>query len=177
MPWCSPNRWAAATCAPRSSAAYSDDASVTRVVEVMASLNRAAAEAMQEVGVHAATDVTGFGVLGHALGMAEASGTTLRIRAAEVPCIEGLEAYATADNTCGGLKRNLAYAQGKATFSGGTDLQQRVLADPQTSGGLLISLPADRVDALLAALAARDVACRAVVGEVIARAATAVEVC
>ena len=153
-----------------------DEVETARVVEVMATLNRAGAEAMQEVGVHAATDVTGFGVLGHAIGMADASRTTVRLRAADVPWIEGLAAHATKANTCGGLTRNLAYAEGKARMEGGTALQQGVLADPQTSGGLLISVAGDRADTLLGALEAHGVACRAVVGEVVARTDVAVEV-
>ena len=116
------------------------------------------------MGVHAATDVTGFGVLGHTLGMAEASGVTIRLNAAAVPWIEGLEAHATDKNTCGGLNRNLAYAKELVTWTGGTELQRAVLADPQTSGGLLISVASDKLDALLAALEARNVSTRAVVG-------------
>lgn len=147
-----------------------------RVMTLMATLNREAAEAMNEVGVSAATDVTGFGLLGHALGMAEASGVTLRVEAAAVPWIEGLEAHRTRRNTCGGLTRNLEYARAHVRFAGGTPAQHEVLADPQTSGGLLISVPAARLGALLQALERRGVATRAVVGEVLPQAERAVEV-
>jgi selenium donor protein len=147
-----------------------------RAMEWMVTLNRAAAEAMNEVGVNAATDVTGFGLLGHGIGIADASGVTLRIHAAEVPWIEGLHEHMTAKNTCGGLTRNMAYAQGRVLFRGGTPEQHAVLADPQTSGGLLISVPAERLDLLLAALLKRGVATRAVIGEVVARGVTALEV-
>jgi selenide,water dikinase len=148
-----------------------------RLMEVMATLNRAAAEAMCEVGVHAATDLTGFGLLGHAIGLADASGVTLEIEAAAVPWMEGLEAFAVPRHTCGGLTRNLEYAQGRVAWRGGSDVQRNVLADPQTSGGLLVSVAGDRADALLAALAARGVTCRAVVGSVKERAGgTSVEV-
>jgi selenide,water dikinase len=153
-----------------------DDDAIQRVMDVMTTLNKAGAEAMVEVGVHAATDVTGFGLLGHALGIATASGVTLRLRAADAPWIEGLAEHATKANTCGGLKRNLAYGDGRVRWDGGDEVQRAVLADPQTSGGLLISVPAERLDALLAALAARNVATRAVVGEVVARTDVAVEV-
>lgn len=145
------------------------EAEAERVMALMATLNREAAEAMNEVGPHAATDVTGFGLLGHALGMADASGATLRLEAAAVPWIEGLAEHMTRRNTCGGLTRNLAYAQGRVRFAGGTEAQHQVLADPQTSGGLLISVAAERLPALLAALARRGVATRAVVGEVLPR--------
>lgn len=147
-----------------------------RTMEWMVLLNRDAAEAMNEVGVSAATDVTGFGLLGHGIGMADASGVTLRIRAADVPWIEGLQEHMTAKNTCGGLTRNMAYARDHVAFRGGTEAQHAVLADPQTSGGLLISVPAARLDALLAALARRGVATRAVIGEVVARGASSIEV-
>jgi len=145
-----------------------------RVMELMATLNKAGAEAMIEVGVNAGTDLTGFGLIGHACGMADASGVTMHIDAAAVPWIEGLEAHITKANTCGGLVRNREYADGHVVWRGGSDTQQAVLADPQTSGGLLISVPGERLDALLAALEARGLGtttpgCRAVVGEVVAR--------
>jgi len=152
------------------------EAETQRVTDVMAMLNKGAGAAMTEVGVNAATDLTGFGLLGHAIGIADASNTTLRIEAAKAPWIEGLETYATEKNTCGGLNRNLAYARDHAVLSGGTALQQAVLADPQTSGGMLISVDAAKLDDLLAALASHGVETRAVVGEVIARGEAAVEV-
>jgi selenide, water dikinase len=147
-----------------------------RVMVLMATLNRAAAEAMNEVGVNAATDVTGFGLIGHALGMADASHVTMRIDAAAVPWIEGLAPHLTQANTCGGLGRNMGYAKDKVLFQGGTPEQHAVLVDPQTSGGMFISVPAPRLDALLKALERRGVATRAVVGEVVARRGQGVEV-
>ncbi len=147
-----------------------------RVMVLMATLNRAAAEAMTEVGVNAATDVTGFGLLGHGLGVADASNVTLRIAAADCPWIEGLAEHITRKNTCGGLTRNLGYAEGRVAFRGGTEEQRAVLADPQTSGGLLISVPAARLSALLAALERRAVATRAVIGEVLPRGSMSIEV-
>ena len=153
----------------------SDDETL-HVMEIMATLNRGAAEAMVEVGVNSATDLTGFGLIGHALSMAEASGVTMRIEAAKVPWMDNLEEHATPKNTCGGLNTNMRYAQERVTWTGGTELQRAVLADPQTSGGLFISVAADRVDALLAALEARGVETRAVIGEVVERADKVVEV-
>ena len=162
-------------CTAIKAGALPDDLTL-RVMEVMGELNRAAGEAMVEVGANAATDMTGFGVLGHALGMADASGTTVRLVAADAPWIEGLEAFATSKFTCGGLKKNLAYAQERVDWQGGTELQRSVLADPQTSGGMLISIAGDRLDALLAALEKRGVQTRAVVGEVVPRGDHLVEV-
>ena len=148
-----------------------------RVMEIMATLNKDAAAAMRDVGVHAGTDLTGFGLIGHACGMADASGVTIRIEADAVPWIEGLEPFISDENTCGGLVRNRQYADKHVAWRAGTDAQRSVICDPQTSGGLLMSVAGDKVDALVAALAARGVDCRAVVGEVVARIGdTAVEV-
>ena len=147
-----------------------------RVLRLMSTLNRAGAEAMNEVGVHAATDVTGFGLLGHGIGVADASRVTLRLQAAAVPWIEGLAQHIDPKNVCGGLNRNLAYAKGRVHFAGGTPAQHQVLADPQTSGGLLISVAADRLPRLLQALERRGVATRAVIGEVVPRGDVSIEV-
>jgi selenide,water dikinase len=153
-----------------------DEDEELRVMEVMATLNRAAGEAMVEVGVHAATDVTGFGLLGHAGGMADAAGVTIRFRARDLPRIEGVEKHATSENTCGGLKRNRTWAGGRLTLGAGvTDLDLAIAADPQTSGGLLMSVAPERLDRLLSALARRGVGTRAVVGEVVPRAEHALE--
>jgi len=162
-------------CSALKRGALPDDETL-RVMEVMAELNSEAAAAMLEVGVHAATDLTGFGLLGHAIGLADASGTSVRVRADAAPMIEGLEAHAIPENLCGGLTRNLEYARDHAVFRGGTERQHNVLADPQTSGGLLISVEASKLDDLLAALEARGVKTRAVVGEVIERGEQAVEI-
>lgn len=153
-----------------------DAPEIDAVMDVMGTLNKAAAEAMNETGAHAATDITGFGLIGHALGIAEASGVTVRLRAAEAPWMDGLEGHISTANTCGGLKRNRAYGAEKTLWQGGTETQQAVLADPQTSGGLLISVAPDRLDDLLAGLRARDVGTRAIVGEVVARTDHVVEV-
>ncbi len=153
-----------------------DPATEDRVMAVMTSLNRAASEAMVEIGVHAATDVTGFGLLGHGCGMARASGVTLRIDASEVPWIEGLAPYATSPNVCGGLTRNLAYAERNVRWEGIDEVVRRVLADPQTSGGLLIAVPEALLADLLGALDRRGVGTRAVIGEVVPREEAAVVV-
>ena len=131
---------------------------------------------MIEVGVHAGTDITGFGLLGHAVEMALASDVTIRLEAANAPWIEGLAPYVTPENTCGGLKANRAYAEGHVAVQGGTEEQLGVLADPQTSGGLLMAVDAGKLDDLLAALERHGVATRAVVGEAVARTERAVEV-
>ena len=153
------------------------EAEELRVMEIMATLNKAAAEAMVEVGVHSATDVTGFGVLGHACGMADGAGVTLRVRARELPKIEGLDVSRMRKYVCGGLKRNLSWGDSRIRWAPGlSDEDKALVADPQTSGGLLIAVPADRLDRLLSALKTRGVTTRAVIGEVVARSDVSLEV-
>jgi selenide,water dikinase len=148
-----------------------------RVMEVMATLNGPAAAAMVEAGAHAATDVTGFGLTGHALGMADGANVTIRIRAKDLPRLPGVEAHMTEKDVCGGLKRNLAYAASRTAWGEGvTEADRGIAADPQTSGGMLIAVAPDRLMDLLDGLAARGVETRAVVGEVVPRRGAALEV-
>lgn len=146
-----------------------DEATALRAQQVMAALNRGAGEAMVEVGAHACTDITGFGLLGHTMELAAGASATVRLEAAAVPWIEGLAPYVDDRFVCGGLHRNREYAEGRVRWSGGTEAQRMVIADPQTSGGLLIAVAAEQLDDLLAAMARRGVETRAVVGEVVAR--------
>jgi len=153
-----------------------DEDLVERITRSMVTLNRAAAEAMVEVGVSAATDVTGFGLLGHSLEMAEGSGVTMRFRYADIPIFEEAEGL-VATCMCGGTSGNRRHSLEKVAFADGiTHEQQMVLFDAQTSGGLLISVPAERLDTLLAALESRGVDPRAVVGEVLPRGEKPLEV-
>lgn len=140
----------------------------------MTTLNAAAAEAMCEVGVSAATDVTGFGLLGHLGNVLRASsrrwGDALgaRIDFAHVPFMPRVRELAQAGICPGGTRRNLAFAAPNIEFSRDfSEPDQLLLADAQTSGGLLIAVPPERQGALLKALANREVAVRAVVGEVV----------
>jgi selenide,water dikinase len=140
---------------------------VREAVAVMSTLNRSAAEAMVAAGAHAATDVTGFGLLGHLHRMLLASGLAARLHAADVPLLAGARSLAEAGHVPGGTKRNLADLAGHVTFSPTVDdVTQTLLGDAQTSGGMLISVQRDRVDALLAALEGTTPA-RAVIGEVV----------
>jgi len=148
-------------------------------LEIMATLNKAAGEAMVEAGVRAATDVTGFGLLGHACGMADAANVTFRFRARDLPRLPGIEKFQTKKNECGGLKKNLAYggSDGHARYGPGvSEADQGLFADPQTSGGLLMCIPSDRLPDLLRGLERRGVTTRAVIGEVVARSGASVEV-
>jgi selenide,water dikinase len=139
---------------------------IARAVEVMATLNRGASEAMLEVGVSAATDVTGYGLLGHLRNMLRSSGVGARIDAGAVPALEGVRELIEAGHIPGGTRRNLTDVAPDVDFGHVDETTRVLLADAQTSGGLLIAVPPDRVDALVAALSGRSPAA-AVVGEVV----------
>jgi selenide,water dikinase len=126
----------------------------------MTTLNAGASQAMLAVGVHAATDVTGFGLLGHAHEVARASGVRLVIDAKCVPVMPLVRELVAAGIAPGGSHRNAAEHAEFTAFSPDvpTDLRL-VLSDAQTSGGLLICVPADRAATLNAALDARGVFC------------------
>jgi len=138
---------------------------LARAVSVMTTLNRGASEAMLAAGASSATDVTGFGLLGHLHRMMLASGVSAHLRAADVPILQGARALAD-EHASGGTKRNLADLTPHVTFAPNVDATTRtLLGDAQTSGGLLISIPSDRVAALLHELTGRSPAA-AVIGSV-----------
>ena len=122
-------------------------------VESMLRLNRHASHLAREAGVVACTDVTGFSLLGHAEEMATASGMRIVIEASNVPALPGALEYARAGHVTGGGNRNRRGLEGKVEFATSLpDELEHLLFDPQTSGGLLIAVPADRAEALAAAL-------------------------
>jgi len=116
----------------------------------MRTLNRAAAEALAGLGdgaVHAATDVTGFGLLGHSWEMAERSAACLRIDASTLPLYDGVLAAAEAGVRTGGDARNRTHLEGKVTSTASPSLEA-VGFDPQTSGGLLAAVSPVQAEAL-----------------------------
>jgi selenide,water dikinase len=124
----------------------------------MTTLNRAAAEAMQEVGVNACTDITGFGLLGHTLELATASSVAIELITSCVPLISGTRDLALAGMIPAGSFANRKYCERSVTVNEDVDpLLVDLLADAQTSGGLLISVPGDRAEELHAALEDRRV--------------------
>jgi selenide,water dikinase len=108
-------------------------------VEVMTTLNAAASKAALNAGARCATDVTGFGLLGHAFKLARSSGVTAIIDHQAVPFIEGARKAAENGHIPGGSRRNLAWVAPHADFSGLSDEELLLLADAQTSGGLLVA--------------------------------------
>ncbi len=146
-------------------------------VASMLQLNRRAAEIAQSVEVHSATDITGFGLLGHAAEIARNSGVGLHIRADALPLLPGAQAYADADLAPGGLHRNREYLEQDGYVQYARPIsrgQQLLLYDPQTSGGLLLVLPPAAAIALEAAYAAADQTCWRI-GRVVAGAGITVE--
>ncbi len=135
-----------------------NDADVAEAVKastaIMARLNRVASEAAVAVGAHAATDVTGFGLLGHAREMAEAGDVTFHINASALPVIEGAMWVAESGSYySGGERRNRSFVDPVLDMEDSVpEPLQRLLADPQTSGGLLLALPPDRVETFMTQL-------------------------
>jgi selenide,water dikinase len=119
-----------------------DEALVARAVDVMTTLNAAASEAMREAGAEAATDVTGFGLLGHLHRMLLGSGAAAVIDAPAVPVLEGALDLARAGVVPGGTRRNHAFVRPHTDWGELPEPEQVILADAQTSGGLLIAATA-----------------------------------
>jgi selenide,water dikinase len=136
-------------------------------VKTMATLNRAAAEAMVKVGVHAATDITGFGLMGHLKSMVKGSQVTARVWLGQVPVLPGAWDLLDQGVAPGGTHRNLqSVADTVHWHQALTEREQLLLCDAQTSGGLLISVAGDKKDALLLELEQAGVAGAAVLGEI-----------
>jgi selenide, water dikinase len=129
-------------------------------------LNKAAGDAMREVGVSAATDVTGYGFLGHLTEMLDASGVGAAVRRDEVSVWERAVPLANEGVYPGGLESNREYLKNRVTADGASQDDLLPLYDPQTSGGLLVAVPGTRVSALVGALDRRGVS-GAVVGDVV----------
>jgi selenide,water dikinase len=123
---------------------------IERVTQVMATLNKMAAETMEPFEVHACTDVTGFGLIGHSLEMAKGSGVGIRLIANDVPLLPRVRELAEEGFVPGGTKNNFAHVQNSVTFPDTLDqIGQWILCDAVTSGGLLISVAGDQADELL----------------------------
>ncbi len=142
---------------------------VARAVEVMATLNAAAMEAMLEVGVHACTDITGYGLLGHLHEMLLASGVAARVHADAVPILDVAWRYAEQGIFPGGSRANRIYLEGNGYvhWEDVDETRQLLLCDAQTSGGLLMAVPPERADALVAGLKARGTPAAAVIGQIV----------
>ena len=139
-------------------------AQVEGAVAVMATLNKAASEAARAVPIHACTDITGFGLLGHAAEMAAKSGVRLVIEATAVPLLDGAYTLAASGNVAGGLGKNRDYfstqSEAIVTIDPGVDRTLgAVLFDPQTSGGLLFAVAEEEAEALQRSFRSAGVPC------------------
>lgn len=134
-----------------------DHATLAEAVEVMVALNARASRQALAAGARAATDVTGFGLLGHLHNLVRESGLEARVHAAAIPVIpDALDLLDTGDGVSGGGRRNLEHAQTFTRFASGVSESRRRLAcDPTTSGGLLVAAPADRADEIDGAVIGR----------------------
>ncbi len=140
--------------------------SVEAATRSMATLNRGAAEAMVAAGVRAATDVTGFGLLGHLRQMLRASGMAARLESEAIPLLPGALELASKARFPGGSRRNLDDVSGDVSFPEGMPEERRLLlADAQTSGGLLLAVPDHHLGGLLSRLEG-SAPVAAVIGEV-----------
>ena len=115
------------------------------VTDLMKTLNGEASRAALAAGSKCATDITGFGLLGHASHIARASNVTLRIDSAAVPILAGARDAYVAGATNDGLKRNMSYLEPLTSWNGQDDVTKALLCDPQTSGGLLVCVPQGKV--------------------------------
>jgi len=124
-----------------------DSKSIDEAINVMTTLNDKASKAMVECDASACTDITGFGLLGHMLEMAEASNVTIELELSLVPILYGTLELAGKDIVPAGAKNNLKFVENKVGWQKNVDnTYKEILADPQTAGGLLISIDSKRVD-------------------------------
>ena len=139
-----------------------------RVTKSMATLNNKASELMQEIGVHACTDITGFGLIGHAIQIAESSQVGIELHLASIPYFPEVIDFSREGLCPGGLYRNKDYYSNRVEFAGEIpEYMQDILFDAQTSGGLLISLSPGKAELLLNRLLEAGVEEAAIIGEVV----------
>lgn len=144
-----------------------DEHGLQEAIHVMSTLNKAASQAMQRIGVNGCTDVTGFGLLGHAYEMANGSKLAIKIFSSKVPLMRQVTELIKQEAVPGGAYSNYAFVEKWITFSQNVSQQERIaLCDPQTSGGLLISVPREKADPLLKELHNRGVKWSTIIGEV-----------
>jgi selenide,water dikinase len=142
------------------------DAALEEAVAVMCALNRAAMEAMDGFEIHAVTDVTGFGLLGHTFEMMAASGTTAEISIGRVPLLSQARRLVAEGSVPGGSRANAKHLRARAAVAAGVSEDDFLLvSDAQTSGGLLVALPESEA----AAYAARCLEMGAPAGAVVGR--------
>ena len=143
----------------------------------MTILNKAGAEAMQEAGIKAATDVTGFGLLGHLFEMASASDVQVEVYSEQVPCMAGVLEYASLGLIPAGAYANRDYLENKVVYTQAIDVNRReLLFCPETAGGLLMAVPESAEAKFLQSMASRN--CKAYkIGRVTAESFAPIKIC
>jgi selenide,water dikinase len=146
-----------------------NDAAIAPAVRMMRTLNAGAARAALANGVRAATDVTGFGLLGHLGNLLRSSGLAAQVNADSLPVLDGALGLAEEGIIPGGTARNLEAANETTDWDPSVSQAQRLICtDAQTSGGLLLAVAPERLDALLATLRAEHTPAQAVIGRLLA---------
>jgi selenide,water dikinase len=142
---------------------------IKKITDIMSQLNKAASEVMTQFDVHAATDITGFGLLGHAHNMARASQVSMVLQADAIPCLpEAVLKMKEGGYIPGGTMKNKQYLEKTVSFSESIDeMEQLIYYDAQTSGGLCIAVHPEQAEDIMEELRDRDVPYAQVVGEVI----------
>lgn len=145
------------------------DEEFNEAIVSMSTLNKSASEAMQKVGVNACTDITGFGLAGHMYELASASGVACRVSFSKLPFLQGLFELIDKSQVPGGAYANKGHFGKWVTFDEDiSDAQKIAVFDPQTSGGLLISVEAEKADDLVRELKDKGTLCAEIVAEVVA---------
>ncbi len=146
-----------------------DQVGIERVIAQMTALNKTAAEVMVELGAHAATDITGFGLLGHAAEMIASGETGFRINWNQIPRMDGVQKWAEAGLVPGGAYTNREYRENILDIEMALDdWMFDVLFDPQTSGGLLIAAPAGVAGEMVERIRASGFPDAGIIGEIVA---------
>ncbi len=143
-----------------------DTDDIDQVMNVMAALNKSAAEIMEDYEVHACTDVTGFGLLGHTSEMAEGSQTGITLKMDQIPVLPKTRELAKQDVVPGGSKKNFMWLSDRVEYDSSiSEIDQIILCDAITSGGLLIAVPEKDAKEIQSKLEKKDVQ-SAIIGEV-----------
>jgi selenide,water dikinase len=145
------------------------EADIDEAITCMASINRPGGEAIDEVGASTATDVTGYGLGGHMVEVAKASNVGINLNFGAFPQLPGVMDLIAEGCYPGGTKKNWVYFKEWMEYADDiTEHEQILTCDAQTSGGLVISVPADKADAMVEACNKHNALCAAVIGEVVA---------
>lgn len=135
-----------------------DEGLLSIAVQSMAQLNRLASEAALATGVNSCTDITGFGLIGHLMAMMKASGTSARISFSQVPVFSGVKSLVQQGIVPGGTHRNFESVGRQTNWEPGLEIEdQLIMCDAQTSGGLLLSVPEDKVTQMKEELISRNI--------------------